>query len=239
MKGNCVRDICTECLVLQKNWISRASKIRRKILYIIYVRKVWICRKIEYPELRKFNGKFCALCMYRMFGFAEKLNIQNCKILMGNYICTNGLDLLKNWISRTAKLCTLYLYVMSGFAKNLNVQNSANEREIVYIICTECPELRKFDGKLCTFYTFGMSGFAEKLNIQNCENWTENCVHYMHGMSGLAEKLNIPYRLYSTGNCVHYICTENLDLQKNWISKTAKIHWEIVYIIYVRNVWIC
>ena len=54
---------------------------------------------------------------------------------------------------------------MSGFAKNLNVQNSANEREIVYIICTECPELRKFDGKLCTFYTFGMSGFAEKLNI--------------------------------------------------------------------------
>ena len=218
MKGNCVRDICTECLVLQKNWISRASKIRRKILYIIYVRKVWICRKIEYPELRKFNGKFCALCMYRMSGFAEKLNIQNCKILMGNYICTNGLDLLKNWISRTAKLCTLYLYVMSGFAKNLNVQNSANEREIVYIICTECPELRKFIGKLCTLYMYVTSGFAKNwisrtakiqreidyiIYVQNGWIWKiieypklrkfngKLCTLYMYGMSLFAEKLNV------------------------------------------------
>ena len=94
---------------------------------------------------------------------------------------------------------------MSGFAKNLNVQNSANEREIVYIICTECPELRKlnrklctlyarnvwisgkieypllliFNGKLCTLYMYGKSGFAEKLNIQNCENSLGNCVHYI------------------------------------------------------------
>ena len=86
---------------------------------------------------------------------------------------------------------------------------------------------------------YGMSGFAEKLNIQNCENWTGNCVHYMHEMSGLAEKLNIPYSTYSMGNCVHYMCTECLGLQKNWIPRKTKIQWEIMYIIYVWNVWFC
>ena len=86
---------------------------------------------------------------------------------------------------------------------------------------------------------FKMSGFAEKLNIQNCENWTGNCVHYVHGMSGLAKKLNIAYYKYSMGNCVQYICTKCLDLQKNWISRTTKIQWEIVYNMYVRNVRIC
>ena len=86
---------------------------------------------------------------------------------------------------------------------------------------------------------YGMSGFAEKLNIQNCENWTGNCVHYMHGISGLVEKLNIPQCIYSMGNGVHYIRTECLDLQKNWISWTAKIQREIVYILYVRKLRIC
>ena len=159
-------------------------------MYIIYIQNVWICRKIKYLELRKFNGKFCALCMYGMSGFAEKLNIQNCENSMGNYlqyICTEGLDLLKNWISRTAKLCTLYLYVMSGFPKNLNVQNSVN-----------------WTGN-CIYNLYGMSGFAKKLNIQNCEN--------------------------STGNCVHFIRMECLDLLRNWISWTAKIELEIVYIL--------
>ena len=50
-----------------------------------------------------------------------------------------------------------------------------------------------------------MSGFTENLNIQNCEN--------------------------SMGNCVHFIRSECLDLQRNSISKTAKIELEIVYII--------
>ena len=93
--------------------------------------------------------------------------------------------------------------------------------------------------KLRTLCLYWMSGFAEKLNIQNCENWTGNCVHYMHGISELAEKLNIPYCIYSLGNCVHYICTECLDLQKNWISRITKIQRKIVYNIYVRNVRIC
>ena len=86
---------------------------------------------------------------------------------------------------------------------------------------------------------FGMSRFAKKFNIQNCEYWTGNCVHYMHGMSGLAEKLNIPNYIYSMGNCVHYIHTKYLNLQKNWISRTTKIQWEIVYNMFVRNVRIC
>ena len=93
--------------------------------------------------------------------------------------------------------------------------------------------------KLRTLCMYGMSGFAEKLNIQNCENWIGNCVHYMHGMSRLVEKFNIPYCIYSLGNCVHYICTECLDLQISWISRTTKIQREIVYNIYVRNVRIC
>ena len=60
---------------------------------------------------------------------------------------------------------------------------------------------------------YKMFGFAKKLNIENCEN--------------------------TIGNCLHYICTEGLDLHKNWIFWTAKIQCEIVYIIYVRDVCIC
>ena len=30
-----------------------------RIVYIIYVRNVKICREIEIPELRKFNEKLC------------------------------------------------------------------------------------------------------------------------------------------------------------------------------------
>ena len=131
----------------------------REIVYVIYVRNVWFCIKIEYPELQKFDEKFCTLYMYGTSGFAEILNIQNCE----------------NW------------------------------REIVYVIYVrnvwfcrkiEYPELQKFDGKFCTLYMYGKSGFAEKLNIQNCVN--------------------------SMANFVPYVCTECLDLQKNWISRTAK-----------------
>ena len=198
---NCVHYICTERLDLLKNWIFRAAKIRRKIMYVIHVRNVWICRKIEYPKLRKFNGKFFTLYKYGSPGFVEKLNIQNCENSTGNcvhYICTERLDLLKNWISRTAKIQWEIVYIVY-------VRNGWICQKIEY------PELRKFDGKFCTLYMYGMSGFAEKLNIQNCEN--------------------------SKANFVHYICTEGLDLQKNWISRTAKIQWEIVYIIHIRNGW--
>ena len=91
LTGNYVPYICTEWLDLKKNSIFRAAKIQRKIVYIIYVQNDWICRKIEYPEGQKFNGKLCTLYMYEMFVFAEKLNIQNCENSTGNcvyYICT-------------------------------------------------------------------------------------------------------------------------------------------------------
>ena len=251
---NCVRYICTECLYLQRNWMSRTAyikwqivyiicteyldlqkfwiyrtaKIRWEIVYIKYVWNVWLERKIEYPELRKFDGKLCTLYMYGMSGFVAKLNIQNYENLTANfvhYICTECLDLQKNWISRTAKFQWEIVYI-------IYVRKVWICRKIEY------PELRKFKGKLCTLYMYVTSGFSKKLNIQNCENSTENCVHYicteckilrkieyqelqkfngklctlyMYEMSGLAKKLNIQSCKNSTENCVCYICTECLD----------------------------
>ena len=52
-------------------------KIQQEIVYIIYAQNVLLCRKFEYPELRKFNWKLCTLYFYEMSGFAEKLNFQN------------------------------------------------------------------------------------------------------------------------------------------------------------------
>ena len=88
---NYVDYICTECLDLHKNWISKTARIQRQILYIIYVQNVRICKKIEYPKLWKFNGKLFTLYMYGRSEFAKKLNILSCKNSMGNcvhYICT-------------------------------------------------------------------------------------------------------------------------------------------------------
>ena len=158
--GNCVHYICTKWLYLKKNWISRAAKIQRKIVYVIYVQNDWICRKIEYPEGRKFNGKLCTLYTYGMFGFAEKLNIQNCENSTRNcfhYICTECLDFLQNWISKTAKIQREIVYI-------IYVQNGWIWRKIEY------PELQKFNGKLCMLCMYGMSGLAKKLNVQNCVN---------------------------------------------------------------------
>ena len=44
-------------------------------LCTIYIRNVWIFRKIEYLELRIVNEKSCKLFMYEMSAFAEKLNV--------------------------------------------------------------------------------------------------------------------------------------------------------------------
>ena len=155
LTGNYVPYICTELLDLKKNWIFRAAKIQRKIVCIIYVQNDWICRKIEYPELRKFNGKLCTVYMYATSGFAAKLNIQNCENSTGNcvhYTCAEWLDLQKNWISRAAKIRWKILYV-------IHVRNFWICRKIEYL------DLQKFNGKLCTLYMYGMDGLEEKLNI--------------------------------------------------------------------------
>ena len=47
-------------------------------LCTLFVQNVWISKKIEYPEMRIFNGKLCTIYMYSMTGQAEKLNVQNC-----------------------------------------------------------------------------------------------------------------------------------------------------------------
>ena len=81
-------------------------KIQQEIVYIIYAHNDWICRKIEYSELQKFDEKFYTLYMYEMFGFAEKLNIQNCENSTGN--------------------CLHYKYGSSGFVEKLIIQNCEN-----------------------------------------------------------------------------------------------------------------
>ena len=135
----------------------------------MYARNIWICRKIQYLELRKFNEKLCTLYMYRMSGFAENLNVQNCKNSTANcvhYIFTECLSLQKIWLSRTVKIQLEIVYTI--YVRNVSIC-----RKILY------PELRKFNGKLCTLYIYGTSLLAENLIIQNYENSTGNCVHYI------------------------------------------------------------
>ena len=91
-------------------------------MYIIFVQNVWICKKINCVEKRKFNGKLCTL------------NVRNV------WICREieypELRKLKK------KFCTLYLHGMSGVAKKLNIQNSENSTgNCIKYIYTECTDL--------------------------------------------------------------------------------------------------
>ena len=144
--------IRTKCLQLQKNWMSK---------------------------LRKFNGKLGIVYMYRMSGFAEKLNVQNAKIqreIVCNIYVRNVWISRKNWISRTPKIQPEIVYI-------IYVQNMWIFKKI------EHPKLHKFDRKLCTLYLYKMFGFAKKLIVQNCANSAVNCVHQMYETFGFAEKL--------------------------------------------------
>ena len=101
-------------------------------------------------------------------------------------------------------------------------------------------KMRKFNRKLYTLYMYGMSGLAEKIEYPELQKFIRKLYTlYMYGRCGFAEILNIQNCINSTGNCVHYICTNCLDLLKNWLSWIVQIQWEIVYIIYVRTGWIC
>ena len=91
-------------------------------MYIIYVLNSWICRKIESPELRKFNRKFCTL---------NVRNVWICREI--EYI---ELRKLKK------KFWNLYLHRISGFAEKLNIQNSENSTgNCIHYIYTECLDL--------------------------------------------------------------------------------------------------
>ena len=61
--------------------------------------------------------------MYRMSGFIEKLNIQNCVNSMGN--------------------CVHYMYGWSRFEEKLNIQNSINSTGNCVNKCTDGLDLQK------------------------------------------------------------------------------------------------
>ena len=163
-------------------------------MYIIFVQNVWICRKIDCLELRKFNGKLCSL------------NLRNVRI--SREIEYPELRKLKE------KLCTLYMHRMADLQKIWIFRIPKIQREIVYIIYIrnvwisrkiESPELRKFNEKFFTIYMYWISRFVEKLNIQYWGNSMGNCVRFMYVMSRFADKLNIQNCENWTGNCVHYM----------------------------------
>ena len=149
---------CTEFLDLQKNWISQTSKIQRKIVYIRYARNVRICRKVEWPELRKLYWKLCTLYV-RNDWISRKIE---CPELHKFYRKFSTLYVRNVWIWRKIDChssansvgnCVHYTYEMSEFVKNWQ------------------SKLRKFDGKLCALYMYGMSGFAEEIEYPELQKF--------------------------------------------------------------------
>ena len=78
----------TEKLKIQ-NFVNSA-----RIVYIVYVRNVWIYGEIEYLEIYKFNGKSCTLNVRNVWFCGEVENSkfnkfsENCV----HYICTECLE---------------------------------------------------------------------------------------------------------------------------------------------------
>ena len=105
----------TECLDLQKNCTSKTVKIRQKIVYIIFVQNVWICRKFDCLELRKLNGKLCTLhvrnvwiCRKIECPDLRKFNEKLCMLYVRNFRIGRKIayiDLQKF----SGKLCALYV----------------------------------------------------------------------------------------------------------------------------------
>ena len=122
-----------------ENWISRTTKIQWDIVYIIYVRNFWICRKIEYPELGKFNRKL-SLLNVRNVWVCKKIEYPELHKFYRK-LCT--LYVWNVWIWRKIycpKLrkfngnCVHNTYGMSRFAEKLKVKTAEIQRETVYII---------------------------------------------------------------------------------------------------------
>ena len=63
-----------------QNFVNSAG-----IVYIIYVRNIWIRREIEYLEYINSMGNYVHY-MFGMFGFADKLKIQNSENSTGNCV---------------------------------------------------------------------------------------------------------------------------------------------------------
>ena len=93
---NCVHYICTKRLDLQKNWMSSTAEFNGKFC-TLYVCNVWICRKIECPELHKFYGKFFTLYVWNVWIW-RKIDCHSYANSVGN--------------------CVHYTYGRSEFVKN-------------------------------------------------------------------------------------------------------------------------
>ena len=90
-------------------------------MYIIFVQNVRICRKIDFLELCKLNGKLCTLYTFGTSGFVEKLNVQN------------PINSTENFVH--------YTYGMFEFEEKLIAIAAQIQWEIVYIIRTKCLNL--------------------------------------------------------------------------------------------------
>ena len=141
---------CTEFLDLQKNWIYQTSKIQRKILYIIYARNVWICRKVECLELRKLNWKLCTLYVRNVW-ICRKIE---CPELHKIYEKFSTLYVQNVWIWRKIDCHSC----INSVGNCVHYTYGMSE-----FVKNWLSKLRKFAGKLCTLYMYGISGFAEEI----------------------------------------------------------------------------
>ena len=150
--------ICTEFLDLQKNWIAQTLTIQRKIVCIIYAQNVWICRKVECPELQKLNCKLCTLYVRNDWS-CRKIECPELHKFYGKF---STLYVRNVWIWRKIDChscenfvgnCVHYMYGMSEFVKNW------------------LSKLRKFDEKLCTLYMKRLSGIAEEIEYPELQKF--------------------------------------------------------------------
>ena len=92
----------------------------------LYVRLVWIFKKIEYLEWCSKGS--CVHYIYGLSGFAETLEIQNCINSTGNFVhymywfprFAEKLN-IQNFLNSTGN-CLHYMYEMSGFAEKLEIK---------------------------------------------------------------------------------------------------------------------
>ena len=155
-----------------------------------------------------------------MFGFAEKLNIENfvnsVRICV-DYICTDCLHWQTNWKSGIALIQWEIVYFKCTecvvLRRNWISKISKKQREIVYIIYVrntwickqiEYPEIYKVNGNLCTLNVRSV-WFCEESKYSKFHKFSGKlCTLYMYRISAFAEKLNILKYINSTGNIVHY-----------------------------------
>ena len=98
-----------------------------RIVYIIYVRNIWIYIEIEYLEIYKVNGRLCTLYernvwIYRSIENSEQRKFQGklCTINVRNVWFCGEIEYPK-FRKFNEKLCTLYMCGMSGYAEKLKI----------------------------------------------------------------------------------------------------------------------